>query len=182
MLTLNIFNIQYYLTLNFRMDKAGSQNLSRANSPTLNSPPMKHREFPLNKDVVTGLSFNAEDPPVINKPPVSSINSNFPQTVSIKKKKNSKEMDPNLGPAPLFANSTVDIISVCLNEEMLKENNGNSVKSEMSRSTPDIQKDFQENNETNNLRQKRKEQLSKRAESEPSLPFLIENEEPDSDS
>ncbi|KAK6621571.1 hypothetical protein RUM44_001378 [Polyplax serrata] len=168
-----------------KLDKASSsQNISRANSPTLNSPPSKHwRDCP---DVVTSLSFNSEGSQVTAKPPRSTAGSDtFPVSSPPRRKKNSKVMDPNLGPAPLFANSTVDIIGVCLNEEMLKEPNENCMKNELetlSRSTPDIQKDIQETQESKEANQMGKEFLTKRAESEPSIPFLVDNEEPDTDS
>lgn len=88
-------------------------------------------------------------------------------------------MDANLGPAALFSNSTVDINSVCLNEELLKENDDAVAKNELeniSRSTPDIQKDFNANGESNDANQTGKDYLAKRAESEPSIPLLVENQ------
>ena len=175
--------------MNFRSEKAsGSQNVSRAGSPTFNTPPARHRkEGMVFRDALTTVFHPIDGSNHPGKPLRSVSTSDFTfSTDSPKRKKNSKEMDPNLGPAPLFANSTVDLIGVCLNEELLKENNENGViKNEienLSRSTPDIQKNLDESHETTNINQTGNMSLTKRAESEPSLPFLVENEEPDSDS
>lgn len=141
---------------------------------------MSRELFP-HKDVATSPGFSEGLSNDITKPaPQNEEDGGFKQ-LSTKKKKNSKEMDVNLGPAALFSNSTVDINSVCLNEELLKEGNENTLKAELeakSRSTPDIQKDFCDEKEAS---PSGKDCLSKRAESEPSIPLLVDNED-DSDS
>ncbi|KAL0269501.1 UNVERIFIED_CONTAM: hypothetical protein PYX00_007209 [Menopon gallinae] len=166
-----------------KQDKAtGSQNWSRANSPTQPNPFGKvSRELFPHRDVATSPGFAEAPPGDITKLTPQGKEDGDIKTSSAKKKKNSKEMDANLGPAALFSNSTVDINSVCLNEELLKEGNENSLKSELeakSRSTPDIQKDFCDEKEVS---PSGKDCLGKRAESEPSIPLLVDNEG-DSDS
>lgn len=82
-------------------------------------------------------------------------------------------MDANLGPAALFSNSTVDIDTICLNEELLKEPSSEGgadylKTAEMTRSTPDIQSQLSD--DVKNV------ETPKRVNSEPLLPMLVDDE------
>lgn len=166
-----------------KQDKAsGLQNWSRANSPTQNNAFGRiNKELFPQRDTATSPTYPSDQTKTPNQPLNRSQTIDFvPLPLSPTKKKNSKEMDANLGPAALFSNSTVDINSVCLNEELLKENDDPVVMKNdldnISRSTPDIQKDFNTNESNDN-----KDYLAKRAESEPSIPLLVENQSDNED-
>lgn len=138
----------------FRQDKAsGTQQWSRAGSPVA-APSRKTARELFAKDIATSPTMPQEVPIVS----------------PVRTKKNSKEMDANLGPAALFSNSTVDLNTVCLNEELLRDpasGEGLSVH-ELTRSTPDIQTKLSCDDDT-------PPEGPKRVKSEPSIPLLVED-------
>ncbi|XP_075222908.1 protein TAPT1 homolog isoform X2 [Lycorma delicatula] len=97
------------------------------------------------------------------------------------------DSDPRstLGPGAIFSNSAVSITDVCLNEEMLRvgvaklESIGEAEPECLTRSVPNIQQ-IQQVNSTSPIQLSAPpspELSKKRAESEPNIPSIVDNEE-----
>uniref|UniRef100_A0A1B6K9F4 TAPT1-like protein n=1 Tax=Graphocephala atropunctata TaxID=36148 RepID=A0A1B6K9F4_9HEMI len=82
---------------------------------------------------------------------------------------------PNLNSTPLFSNSAVSIMDVCLNEEMLRVGLESIGEENLTRSVPNIQQEAAEMNGGAESRSPSPGPV-KRAESEPSIPHALETE------
>ncbi|KAK3924361.1 Protein TAPT1-like protein [Frankliniella fusca] len=87
----------------------------------------------------------------------------------------------NLGPAAIFSNSAVDISNVCLNAELIDDRPALGMKpisetEALTRSEPNVNKE-EENEDDSPLDNTLNDSLSRRAESEPSIPLAMEADE-----
>lgn len=128
------------------------------------------------KDTATSpLKPNAE--PVIVKPVVSVNGLNSTESNN----KITEQPKDLLSSAAIFSNSTVDLKNVSLNEELLKVE-GEDIKIEpayeenVTRSEPNINCDYVDENMESNALEYNENNLKKRAESEPNLTNCTEND------
>jgi hypothetical protein len=104
---------------------------------------------------------------------------------------NEKPPDCALGPAAIFSNSAVSINNVCLNEELLKAEEETEEEKEvsneadmdecMTRSVPNIHANVDSETKESYTQEisssfANEDFAKKRAESEPSIPHLVESE------
>lgn len=161
-----------------KQDKATAQSPSnnyRASSPstTLNNQNKPQFAKDLFKDSATSPLKPTFESSIIEQP-ITSVNG-----LSLIQTKSVKIIEPDVPPndlslesSALFSNSTVDLKTASLNEELLKVE-GDSIKLEAAidktRSDPNINCDFSEDSLETTLVDNGENTIKKRAESEPNL-------------